>query len=151
MPAARLFLCFDSDGDHDLRKLFTREVVPPGCGLRVVDWSREEEPNAGWEGALRARMGDVDVVVVLCSERTHESPNVGREFAIAREQEKPYVLLWARRASTCTRPASATVQDHFYAWSQITLTEQVENAIRHKLDPLGIERAARLGLRARKA
>lgn len=151
MSNARLFLCFDSDRDDDLRKLFTGQFLPPGSNLRVVDWSREEDPHAGWEGDLRARFADVDVVVVLCSERTHDSLNVRREFGIAKEQEKPYVLLWARRAGTCTRPAAASAHDHFYAWSWITLNDQVEQVIRHKADPLGIERATQLGLRTRKA
>ncbi len=149
MTDARLFLCFDSDRDDDLRALFLRQFLPPLSGFRVVDWSREGEPRSGWEGELRGRLSDVDVVVVLCSESTHDSANVGREFAAAKEQEKPYVLLWARRAGSCTRPASASAHDHFYAWSQITVTEQVEHAIRHKLDPDGIERAIQLGLRTR--
>jgi hypothetical protein len=90
-------------------------------------------------------------VVVLCGEATHDAANVAREFGIAQEQEKPYVLLWGRRSGTCTRPAAARANDLFYSWTWSFLTEQINNAIRLKIDPLGIERATLLGLRTRKS
>jgi hypothetical protein len=147
VPATRLFVCFDSERDEDLRALFSRQCVTPGSHLDVVDWSRDERPHAGWEAKLRSRLEAVDAVVVLCGEGTHEAANVSREFGIAQEQGKPYVLVWGRRSGTCTRPASALADDHFYSWSWGVLAEQLQHAIRLKLDPLGIERATLLGLR----
>jgi hypothetical protein len=146
----RLFVCFDSPQDNDLHALFARQCVTPGSMLCVADWSRGESPHAGWEQRLRDRMGQVDAVVVLCGEATNTAANVGREFGIAQEQDKPYVLLWGRRTGSCTRPATALVADHFYSWTWAVLTEQLHNAIRLKLDPLGIERATLLGIRTRK-
>jgi hypothetical protein len=149
MAATRLFVCFDSEQDDDLRLLFARQCVAPASMLFVADWSRGESPHAGWEQRLRDRMEQVDAVVVLCGEATHSASNVNREFGIAQEQNKPYVLLWGRRTGTCTRPATALVADHFYSWSWSVLTEQLHHAIRLKLDPLGIERATLLGIRTR--
>ena len=135
MSAARLFLCFDSDRDDDLRKLFTRQFLPPGSGLRVVDWSKEENPHSGWEGELRTRLGDVDVVVVLCSERTHDSVNVGREFGIAKEQEKPYVLLWGRRGSMCKKPHGARSDEGMYMWTPGSLEHRLAYGLRGSHEP----------------
>lgn len=149
--STRIFLCFDPAQDEDLHALFARQCAAPGSTFRVVDWSRGESPHSGWEQKLRERMGEVDAVVVICSEGTHEATNVSREFGIAQEQETPYVLLWGRRSGSCTRPATAGVNDHFYSWSWSVLAEQLHHAIRHKLDPLGIERATLLGVRSRKA
>jgi hypothetical protein len=151
MSSTRLFVCFDSGHDDDLRALFARQCVAPGSTFEIVDWSRAEDPHAGWEQKLRSRLGDVDAVVVLCGEETHAAANVSREFGIAQEQDKPYVLLWGRRSGSCTRPATARADDHFYSWNWSVVAEQVHHAIRHKLDPLGIERATLLGLRSRKA
>jgi antiphage defense system Thoeris ThsB-like protein len=150
MAATRLFVCFDSAQDDDLRLLFARQCGAPGSTLRVADWSRGESPHAGWEQKLRDRMEQIDAVVVLCGEATHSAMNVNREFGIVQEQDKPYVLLWGRRTGTCTRPSTALVADHFYSWSWSVLTEQLHHAIRLKLDPLGIERATLLGIRTRR-
>jgi len=151
MATTRVFVCFDADHDDDLRALFTRQCVAPGSMLRVVDWSRMESPHSGWETKLRTRLGEVDAVVVLCGEATHDAANVNREFGIAQEQKKPYVLLWGRRSGNCTRPIAARANDHFYSWMWSVVTEQLDNAIRHERDPLGIERATLLGIRTQKA
>lgn len=151
MAGTRLFLCFDADRDDDLRALFARQCQTPGSTFDVVDWSRQESPHAGWEQKLRTRLGGVDAVVVLCGEETHAAANVGRELDIAQTEQKPYVLVWGRRSASCTRPSGARADDHFYAWSGSVLAEQIHHAIRHKLDPLGIERATLLGLRTRRA
>jgi hypothetical protein len=150
MASLRLFVCFDAGHDDDLRALFERQCTALGSTFRVVDRSRADTPHAGWEDKLRGRFDGVDAVVVLCGEDTHEAANVSREFGIAQEKEMPYVLLWGRRSGTCTRPATARVNDHLYTWSWSVLAEQIHLAIRHKLDPLGIERATLLGLRRQK-
>jgi hypothetical protein len=147
----RLFVCFDSGHDDDLRERLMRECIAPGSMLEVVDWSRLELPHAGWEEKLRERLTEIDAVVVLCGEQTFDAANVGREFGIVQEANKPYVLLWGRRSSSCTRPALALANDHFYSWTWSVLNEQVRHAIRHKRDPLGIERAALLGVRTLRA
>jgi hypothetical protein len=151
MAAIRLFVCFDSDHDDDLRALFASQCLAPGSLLTVVDWSRVERPHAGWEDKLRSRLASVDAVVVLCSEGTSGAAGVSREFGIVQDDDKPYVLIWGRRSATCTRPAPAPVSDHFYAWTWSNLNEQLRHAIRHKLDPLGIGRAALLGVRTLKS
>ena len=151
MTSLRVFVSFDSSHDEDLRAIFARQAVAPGSTLDVVDWSRVESPHADWEERLRRRMAAIDAVVVLCGEGTHEASNVNREFGIAQEQEKPYVLVWGRRTGSCTRPAAARSEDHFYTWIWNVLTEQLELAVRFKKDPLGIERATLLGVRTRKA
>jgi hypothetical protein len=147
LDPVRVFVCFDSNHDDDLRALFERQAAAPGSTVRVVDWSHGEREHAGWEAKLRVRMDGVDAVVVLCGEATAQAGNVHREFSIAQEQDKPYVLLWGRRSANCTRPATAHANDHFYAWTWSYLTEQLDHAIRQKLVPLGIERATLLGLR----
>ena len=47
MGNIRLFVCFDSGRDDDLRALFARQCVTPGSLLTVSDWSRVEAFFAG--------------------------------------------------------------------------------------------------------
>ena len=148
--AIRVFGCFDAGHDADLLALLRRQCDAPGSALAVVDWSREESAHAGWEEKLRARLERIDAFLVLCGEGTHTAGNVSREFGIAQEAGKPYVLVWGRRSGSCTRPATALATDHFYTWTWDVLVEQIQGAIRHKQDPLGIERATLLGLRTKR-
>jgi hypothetical protein len=62
-------------------------------------------------------MDNVDLVVVLCGEHTHEATGVSAELTIAQEKKKPYFLLWGRTGKTCTKPKSALTTDKIYEWT----------------------------------
>ena len=48
------------------------------------------------------------------------------ELKIAQEQQKPYILLWGRRQTMCTKPAGAKPSDGMYSWTMPILLDQVE-------------------------
>jgi hypothetical protein len=125
-----LFACFDPAHDADLHAVLARQCLAPGSMISLVDWSRDEQPHAEWEDRLRARMARVDAMVVICGEHTESAANVSRELGILQEQGKPYVLLWGRRASSCTRPAGARSDDCFYTWIWEILSAQIQLAVR---------------------
>jgi hypothetical protein len=39
------------------------------------------------------------------------------ELTIAREEGKPYFLLWGYSDKNCTKPGSATANDKIYKWT----------------------------------
>jgi hypothetical protein len=130
MTSLRIFSCFDPRDDEDLHGLLARQCEAPGSGLELVDWSRAHGESDAWEDGLRRRLGDVDAAIVICSEKTDSADHVNRELAILQQEDKPYVLLWGRRSSDCTRPPLARKGDHFYAWIWDILTRQVEDVVR---------------------
>jgi hypothetical protein len=100
---ASIFVCFDARHDADLGARFANQCRAAGSPLAVV---------------------------VLCGEHTDSASNVAREFGIAQEQSIPYVLLWGRRATPCTRPLMARSSDHFYTWIWDIVVAQIEDAMR---------------------
>ena len=130
--SARVFVSFDARHDEDLRKRFTDQCRAPGSTLAVVDWSRPDDSQASREDKLRGRMAGVDVVVVLCGEHTDDSANVNCELGAALQEDKPYLLLWARRSAMCTRPVGAKPNDHFYTCTWDVVSTQVDAAIRRQ-------------------
>jgi hypothetical protein len=52
------------------------------------------------------------------------------ELEIACEEDKPYVLVWGRRESMCTKPDSARPGDGMYSWTRETLESQLAAALR---------------------
>ena len=131
---SRVFVSFDARSDADLRARFSEQCEAPASGLHVIDWSRSEEPHAGWESRLRGRLSRVDVVVVLCGQHTDDSANVNRELSIAQQEGKPYVLLWGRRSEMCTRPVGAKATDLFYAWIWDVVTSQIDTTLRKQAE-----------------
>ena len=129
MSAIRVFACFDPAHDADLHELLTRQCAAPGSMLALVDWSRAE-PRSGWEDKLRRRLSDVDAAVVICGEHTSDDAQMNRELCILQEEDKPYVLLWGRRSSDCSKPLVAKATDRFYTWIGEILTGQLEIALR---------------------
>lgn len=149
MTSLRIFSCFDPGDDEDLHALLARRCEVPGSGLELIDWSRCHGTSEAWEDRLRRRLGDVDAAIVICSERTDSASSVNRELAILQQEGKPYVLLWGRRSSHCTRPLLARKGDHFYAWTWDILTRQVENAVWVKREGVPTEEVDLGGLHGR--
>jgi hypothetical protein len=77
-----------------------------------------KEPLAGdWKDKVRRRMDNIDVVVVLCGEKTHTAKGVAAELTIAQEKKKEYFLLAAYSDKTCTKPTTALSTDQIYKWT----------------------------------
>src|SRR6266705_1087134 len=56
-------------------------------------------------------------VFVSCDEATHKAAGVAAELAIAREEKRPYFLLYGRSDKTCTKPTTALESDKMYKWT----------------------------------
>jgi hypothetical protein len=130
VPPITIFSCFDLRHDAALHARLVQQCAGAGSPLSVVDWSRPEALAPDWETELRRRMTEVDAVIVICGEHTDDSSAVSEELRIAQEQGKPYILLWGRRGTDCTRPFSARPGDHFYTWIWELLTAQVALELR---------------------
>jgi hypothetical protein len=85
--------------------------------FEMHDWSVREPFTGGWKAKVRTKIRSVDLVIVLCGEYTHTATGVNAELAIAREENKPYFLLWGYSDKACTKPTSATAQDKMYKWT----------------------------------
>jgi hypothetical protein len=62
-------------------------------------------------------MDNVDVVAVLCGQKTDRAAGVAAELAIAKEKGKPYFLLAAYPDKTCKKPSTANSSDSIYRWT----------------------------------
>jgi hypothetical protein len=81
------------------------------------DWSVKEPFTGDWKAKVRAKIRSVDQVIVLCGEYTHLATGVATELTIAREEGKPYFLLWGYSGKACTKPTSASASDKVYTWT----------------------------------
>ena len=52
------------------------------------------------------------------------------ELEIAREEGKPYMLVWGRRDRMCTKPEGALPGEGMYSWTREILESQINIAIR---------------------
>lgn len=133
MGPVRLFSAFDAHHDGDLHAQLVAQCESSGSPLCVADHSRLEPSSPAAESSLRARMADIDFVVVLCSEHTAGSTGVATELRIAREAGKPYLLLRGRRHADWTVPCTAQADDPVYTWTWPVLSEQVGVVMRRGL------------------
>jgi len=56
-------------------------------------------------------------MIVLCGEHTESSEAMGAELRMAQQAKIPYLLLWGRRDSMCTKPIGARPSDGIYNWT----------------------------------
>jgi len=130
MPRIRIFVSFDGDHDGDLHDRLREEADRPGSRFEFLACSQGDVLSDAWIAQARTRIRSSDELVVICGEHTHESLRVAAELAIAREEGKPYVLLWGRRELMCTKPESARPADAMYSWTRDVLEAQLSATLR---------------------
>ena len=64
-------------------------------------------------------------MIVICGEHTDSSVTMSAELRLAQEAKVPYLLLWGRRDSMCTKPVGAKPTDGIYNWTLPILRYQV--------------------------
>jgi hypothetical protein len=144
VSAVRIFLSFDLEHDRDLVELLIAQTKRR-ASFAISNRSEGGAIDDPWLARVRSRIAASDEVVVLCGERTDESPRVNAELEIAQEQKKPYVLLWGRRDVMCKKPRSARLDDGMYKWTAELLEHQLQNVLRRSKQshvPEGMKRKA---------
>jgi hypothetical protein len=113
----RVFVSFDFDHDEDLKNLLVGQSRHPDTPFELADWSIKEPIAGNWQAKARTRIRSVDQVIVLCGEWTHTAQGVSVEVQIAREERRPYFLLWGRAERQCTRPRGVAEYEKIYRWT----------------------------------
>jgi hypothetical protein len=117
MPIKRVFTSFDYDHDDDLRIMLIGQAKLPDTPFQLADWSLKSPLAGDWKAKILTRIRSVDLVCIICGEYTHTAIGVATELSIAKEEGKPYFLLYGRSSKTCKRPTSATLSDKMYNWT----------------------------------
>jgi hypothetical protein len=117
MALKRAFIAFDYDHDEDLRNLLAGQARHPDTPFQMANWSVKEPFPGDWRARVRERIRQTDFTIVICGQWTHLATGVADELRIAREEGKPYFLLYGRSDKTCTQPTSAYPSDKMYRWT----------------------------------
>jgi hypothetical protein len=132
IEASRVFVSYDRTHDGDLRDRLLAESR--GSSLFSIAACSESTDADGLDERVRERIAAADAVIVICGEHTDECPAVSNELRITREEQKPHLLLWGRRAAMCKKPAGARIDDSMYGWTPDILRAQLQMLMRVKRD-----------------
>jgi len=113
----RVFISFDIDNDEGTKTMLAGQAKLPDSPFDFTDASVKEHLTGDWKEKVKRRMDNIDVVIVLCGEKTHTANGVAAELTIAKDKNKPYFLLAAYADKTCTKPTSAASADKVYKWT----------------------------------
>jgi hypothetical protein len=113
----RVFISFDYDNDERAKTMLAGQAKLADSPFDFVDASVKEHLTGDWKEKVKRRIGNVDVVMVLCGEKTHTAAGVSAELEIAKESSKEYFLLSAYSDRTCTKPKAASSSDKMYSWT----------------------------------
>jgi len=130
MAQIRIYVSYDERFDADLNELLCEQSNRFGSAFEVVDGGRRGAHGDRGSVDSRAGIRESDEVVVICGEHTDESLSVSAELEMAREEGKPYMLLWGRRERMCTKPHGALPGDGMYSWTREVLESQMGMTIR---------------------
>lgn len=112
----RVFISFDVDNDEGAKIMLAGQARLEDSPFDFKDNSVKEHLSGDWKVKVANRMNNVDVVIVLCGEKTHTADGVSAELEIAKSKGKPYFLLAAYSDKNCTKPKSAAQSDKIYNW-----------------------------------
>jgi hypothetical protein len=113
----RVFISFDFDHDELTKNALAAQAKLSDSPFDFIDASVKVPLAGDWKDKVRGRMDNIDLVIVLCGEHTHQATGVSAELTIAQEKYKPYFLLWAYPDKNCTKPISARPIDKIYEWT----------------------------------
>ena len=125
MTRIRVFVSFDREHDADLLGLLRAQAKRPESTFEILPSPQGGPMSELSEDRARSEIRAADEVVVICGEHTSDCPRITAELRIAREEAKPYLLLWGRRAKMCTKPEGATPGDAMYSWTRDVLESQI--------------------------
>ena len=131
MARTRVFVSFDRDHDADLLALLRAQAKRPDSTFELIPSPQGTSTPETSDERARAEIQSADEVVVICGEHTRDSKRVAAELGIAREESKPYLLLWGRREKMCTKPDGATNNDAMYSWTREILESQISMLLRN--------------------
>ena len=143
-----VYVSFDLEHDRDLHDRL--HAQSRRSDFAIAGKSETAEIGEAWAARVRGRISGCDEVVVICGEHTDESPSVSAELEIARQEKKPYVLLWGRRERMCKKPRSARIDDGMYLWTPAMLEHQLAYALRRSREPAVPEGMKRLATTPRR-
>src|SRR5215469_12405615 len=126
MAKKRAFISFDYDNDEDLKIMLAGQARHDDSPFDFKDASIKDHLPGDWREKVRRRMANIDVVIVICGERTNAATGVAHEVTIARETGTPYFLLWGRSEKNCYKPTSALDTDKVYKWTWDNLKALIE-------------------------
>ncbi len=112
----RVFISFDYDHDEGAKIMLAGQAKLPDSPFEFKDASVKYHLTGDWKDKIRARIDNVDQVIVLCGEKTQTAAGVGAELSIAQEKNKPYFLLSLQRQDL-HKPTSAKLTDKIYKWT----------------------------------
>lgn len=124
----RVFISFDFDNDAGVKTMLAGQAKSDDSPFDFSDASIKEHLAGDWKEKVRRRMDNIDVVIVLCGEKTHTAAGVAAELEITQEKNKPYFHLQAYSDKNCTKPTSAKAADKIYAWTWPNLKALINGA-----------------------
>ena len=125
MVKKRIFISFDYDNDAFLKTALVGQADNEDSPFDFADGSIKEALTGDWKKKAETRIKGVDLVVVICGQKTDTATGVSAELTIAQENQIPYFLLWGYSDKTCVRPKAAKTTDKIYEWTWPTLKRLV--------------------------
>lgn len=113
----RVFISFDIDHDEGTKTMLAGQADLPDSPFEFKDASVKSHLTGDWKEKVKRRMDNIDVVIILCGEKTNTASGVAAELSIAKEKNKSYFLLAAHSDTRCTKPTSALSGDKVYNWT----------------------------------
>ena len=117
MSGKRVFISFDFDNDKDLPGNLVAQANEKKSPFSFQDRSLKESYDENWKRKVRSIIKNVDLVIIICGERTDQAMGVAAELSITQETGKLYFLLRGRRKKTCKPPRNARRLDRMHEWT----------------------------------
>lgn len=117
MAKKRVFISFDYDNDQILKTFLVGQSKLDDSPFEFVDCSVQAHLTGDWKDKARVKIKGVDIVAVICGEKTDTATGVSHEVTIAQEENVSYFFLSGYADKTCKKPKSAKTEDKLYKWT----------------------------------
>lgn len=119
MADPRAFLSFDFDHNQTQRTLFAGQGKQDSpTSFTIEDWSSKFAlSEAGWEKAIREKIGTCHLMIVLVGRSMGSATGVHKEIAMAREVNVPFFGVYVDGAATSSTLPTGLTRKRTIAWT----------------------------------
>jgi hypothetical protein len=80
MARQKVFVSYDFDNDAAIKMLLVNQSKLNDTPFDIWDSSVKEHMDGDWQAKVKAKLRNVDIVCVLCGEKTHTAKGVAIEL-----------------------------------------------------------------------
>jgi CHASE2 domain-containing sensor protein len=130
MADPRAFISFDFDHNETEKNLFAGQAKNSKTPFSVQDWSAKSSmPQSEWEKIVKDKINKCNMLIVLVGKTMASASGVGKEIAMAKDQDVPVFGVYIDGANSSSNLPSGLQRNRTIAWDWGAIASAIDQVM----------------------